>query len=80
MLQKSCPKYYCDMTLFGTVFIHLHIQVHFPSLNSKPQDIYFFRFFYKLSENCDKRLLASSRHIRPSVCPHGTTWLPLDRI
>jgi hypothetical protein len=33
-----------------------------------------FKNIFRLSQNCEKLLLASC----PSVCPHETTWLPLD--
>jgi hypothetical protein len=36
---------------------------------------WFFLTFGRVRKNCEKRLLASSC---PSVCPQGTTWLPLD--
>ena len=36
---------------------------------------------YARSQNCEKRLLvASCLSVRPSVCPHGKTGLPLDGV
>ena len=34
--------------------------------------------FQTRSQNCEKRPLASCLYVRSSVCPHGTTRLPLD--
>jgi hypothetical protein len=54
----------------------------------KPQSLYyrknmtsFYRFAWGLavlSQRSEKRLLASSCFLGPSVCPNGTTWLSLD--
>ena len=53
----------------GEVTSALH-SYHIPCVNC----------LYSRSRNCEKRLFTSSRlSAYPSVCPHGTTRLPLDR-
>jgi hypothetical protein len=40
--------------------------------------VLFHFVFWALSQNCEKRILPSScLSVRPSICPHGTTRLPL---
>ena len=53
----------------------------FPFLFANFSSFTFASPFQAHSQNCDKRLLASScTSVRPSASPNGTTWLPLDGI
>jgi hypothetical protein len=57
----------------------LHVLLYELPSNAVCAHFYSHVYFWARSQNCQKRLLASScLFVHPLVCPHGTTRLPLD--
>jgi hypothetical protein len=77
ILSSSNLSFKCSAKMYACVSVPLKtIEILDVGAGLGPIDLQSFTsYFQARSQNLEKRLLASSC---PSVCRHGTTWLPLD--